>query len=410
MNSSQLTRLKNEAANIYLARNKSVDSSLLTFKIQQRAAYAGAARFKTPPYYKGNPIQNPILYDISSCPIDHSFKDGYTSVTELSQQGTIAMERGGAAICCDADYSKVPAGIFLLSPSTCSTILTSYNNNTPKTSVPAILSQIYNIPRYVFPKNLPSLSFEGNSFVACSIDTYYSGSSDFTMEFYVKPSGLDPLGSIQTLFYIGAGSIADTYKFMGTLVASVPGKKYGLVVQVSTLGTLRAGELEAGAWSHIAVIRYNNTMYIYVNGTLLGKIEVPVSGIPGSSSVTTYLSDPPSSTSESLVILGAAYNFPPVLNNGFYGNLTSFAFTKGNAKYNRFLDGQIIVPNVFQPDSPTIKIGSYSAYTSILLQANSSSTLLINNGTPVAAPDSQVSITDGNTISGTFDPLIWAIV
>lgn len=131
MDSSQLTRLKNEAANIYLARNKTVDSSLLTFKNQQKAAYAGTARFNTSPYYKGNPTQNPILYDISSCPINHSFKDGYTSIPELSQQESIAMEKGGAAICGDADYSKVSPGIYLKTLSTCNMILTSYDNNTP---------------------------------------------------------------------------------------------------------------------------------------------------------------------------------------------------------------------------------------------------------------------------------------
>ena len=131
MDSSQLTRLRNEAANVYLSRNKTVDSSFLTFKNQQLAAYAGTSRFKTPSYYKGNPTVNPILYDISSCPIDHSFTDGYTSVQKRSQHESIANEKAGAAICCDSDYSTAPPGISLLSPTMCSTILTSYNNNIP---------------------------------------------------------------------------------------------------------------------------------------------------------------------------------------------------------------------------------------------------------------------------------------
>jgi hypothetical protein len=131
MDSSQLTRLRQEAANQYLSRNKTVDSSLLTFKKHQAASYAGAARFKTSPYYNGTPTVNPIVNDTCSCPKNHSFTNGYTSATREAQQESIALAKGGAAICCDQDYSTGPPGIMLLNPSTCSTILTSYNNNTP---------------------------------------------------------------------------------------------------------------------------------------------------------------------------------------------------------------------------------------------------------------------------------------
>jgi hypothetical protein len=130
MDYSQYLRLKQEAANIYLARNKTVDSSLLTMKKQQLASYSGSTRLTMPPYYMGKLVVNPILYDISSCPIDHAYTGGYTSVLKLSQHGTLVSEKAGAAICGDADYSKVSPGIVLLNPSTCSTILTSYDNNT----------------------------------------------------------------------------------------------------------------------------------------------------------------------------------------------------------------------------------------------------------------------------------------
>jgi len=132
MDSSQLTRLRQEAANVYLSRSKTVDSSFLTFKNQQRAAYAGAARFNSSTYYKGNPVVNPILYDISSCPINHSFTNGYTNVNGLSQNEGLTNEKAGAVICGEADYSTLPPGIILKGASTCSTILSSYNNNTPK--------------------------------------------------------------------------------------------------------------------------------------------------------------------------------------------------------------------------------------------------------------------------------------
>jgi hypothetical protein len=130
MDSSQLTRLRQEASNHYVSRNKTVDSSLLTFKKQQSASYAGSARFKTPPYYNGSLTVNPILYDKDSCPKNHPFTNGYATVTNISQ-GSLALEKGGAAICCGPDYSTAPPGIMLLNPAMCSTIRTSYNNNTP---------------------------------------------------------------------------------------------------------------------------------------------------------------------------------------------------------------------------------------------------------------------------------------
>jgi len=133
MDSSQLTRLRQEAANQYLATSKTVDSSLLTFKKHQLAAYAGAARINTPAYFNGSPTVNPILYDKGSCPINHSFTSGYTNTTKLSQQESRALEKGGRMFYISTNATTAPPpGIILLSQSTCSTILTSYNNNTPK--------------------------------------------------------------------------------------------------------------------------------------------------------------------------------------------------------------------------------------------------------------------------------------
>ena len=136
MDSSQRTRMINEAANIYLARAKPVDSSFLTLQKMQRASYAGAARLHTPEYFNGSPTVNPIIYDPTNCPLRHSYTNGYTTTNNLAQQESIANTMGGAAICGDTDYSTAPPGIFLLNPSTCSTILNSYNNNTPQVSIP----------------------------------------------------------------------------------------------------------------------------------------------------------------------------------------------------------------------------------------------------------------------------------
>ena len=132
MDYSQYIRLKQEAANVYIARNKPIDSSFLTMQKQQKAAYAGSSRFKIPPYYNGSPRLNPVLYDISSCPIDHAFTQGYTNSLNLSQQETIASEKAGAVICCADDYSTLSPGLMLKNTAEVTTILTSFNNNVPK--------------------------------------------------------------------------------------------------------------------------------------------------------------------------------------------------------------------------------------------------------------------------------------
>ena len=420
MDSSQLTRLKNEAANVYLSRAKTVDSSLLTFKKQQQATYAGTSRFKTSAYYKGNPTVNPILYDISSCPIDHSFKDGYTSVLQLSQQESLAMAKGGAAICCDADYSIISPGIYLLNPSTCSTILTSYNNNTPKPSLPTVVPQLNNVPRYVAPTNLPSMAFGGNSFIKSSTDTYYSGSSDFTLEFFVRPSGLEPsVQTTQTLFYIGApigtGNNGGLYKFFGNLVSDPKPGKYHLTVQVSTCGTLTYGELYPNKWYHVAVMRYGNVVYLFLNGTQCGIINIPSAGIPASSSpfITTYLSDPPSSTFESVVILGGAYDSAPgVFNNGFHGWISNFRFTKGSSIYLQYFDFIETMPLVFRvPWQPLDVYRTANRFVALALLSLSSATLLVNTSSPLPPLRSPVSVQDGNAIDpNTYSAVTWAIV
>ena len=148
MDSSHHLRLKQEAANTYISRSKTVDSSFLTMQRQQKAAYAGSIK-KTPLYFNGAPVLRPILYDISSCPINHTFISGYANSEKLSQQESRASQMAGAVLCGEADYSTAPHGMQLLNCSTVSTILTSYNNNT---SAPGQWpSYGYGISKY-FPK------------------------------------------------------------------------------------------------------------------------------------------------------------------------------------------------------------------------------------------------------------------
>jgi hypothetical protein len=129
MDYSQYLRLKQEAANVYVARNKTVDASFLTMQRQQKAAHSGYANIQAIPYYNGAPVVNPIQYDLSSCPIKRPFTQGFTATNRLSQQQDVAFRKAGCAVCNDADYSTAPPGLQLKNCTEVSTILTSFNNN-----------------------------------------------------------------------------------------------------------------------------------------------------------------------------------------------------------------------------------------------------------------------------------------
>lgn len=452
MDSSQRTRLIMEAANQFVARTKTVDSSLLTMKNMQRAAYAGAARFKTPAYYKGSPTVNPILYDISSCPIDHSYTDGYTSVTRQGQHESLANEFGGAAICGDADYSTAPQFIYLQNQSTCNTILTSYNNNVSFPSGPngppgsagltpeywaqlvatssgnddKTSNPILNPPRYIFPTNLAAMYFQGNAFIQASQDTVYSwplastvntsGIDDFTIDFYVYPTGSG--GSTQSLFYIGAPSglgvpAAYTYKLMGDLIATLNvgglNTKYTFQLQVSTVKTVQFGELLVGKWYYFSIMRYGSIIYVYQNGTRVGQINLPTAGIPNSSGTTNYLSG-----TESTATIGGRYDTgSSALATGFNGYLTNFRWTKGLATYVLNLDGVKSAPLTIDAPKPPFYIKSTiytytinEPYVAVGLLAQSAATLLTNTRSPSAT----VSIQDGRAINASYTAVSWTQV
>ena len=415
MDYSQYIRLKQEAANVYLARNKPIDSSFLTMQKQQKAAYAGSSRFKTTPYYNGNLTLNPILYDISSCPIDHAFTQGYINSLKLSQQETMVSEKAGAVICGGADYSTAPPGIFLLNPSTCSTIRSSYNNNALR---PAVFEEQVEDKRYVFPTNLASMYFDGTSFIQTSIDNVYSGNSDFTLEFFIRPSARTGAPVTQTLFYIGNHAIADTYKFIGSLVSNIGNKSFSLSIQVSTAFTMAVGELYPEKWHHVAVMRYGNIMYFYINGQRANYKEIP-QNIQGSSGTITYLSG-----DESVMTIGGKYNrtvaqvYQDAFVDSFIGHMTNFRWTKGMAMYTEPIGVPPVTTLIEKFKTPTIPLFIYSRsdafthlyrYVSVGLLAETASTLLTNTRSPTAT----VSVTDANTIVGAsllYNTVKWAII
>jgi len=131
MDYSQYIRLKHEAANQYIARTKTVDSSFLTLQRQQRAAYAGYTDIQKIPYFNGKNVVNPILYDNGSCPADHSYTQGFTGTNRLSQQEDLAIRAAGGIVCNSVNYSTASPGVQRLNLKEMSTILTQYNSLAP---------------------------------------------------------------------------------------------------------------------------------------------------------------------------------------------------------------------------------------------------------------------------------------
>jgi len=406
MDSSQRTRMKQEAANTYLSRTKTVDASMVTMRNQQRSAFAGAAVLNTPVYYRGAPVVDPIN-DLSS---NNFFTNGYRNIPELSQHEDLANRRAGAALAGDADYSRSPPGIVLLNPSTASTILSTYNNNSFK---PSVIEPQLPVIRYVFPANLPSMYFNGNAFIQLSIDSVYSGGNDFTIEFFIKPSSATS-PTTQTIFYIGtpsAGVNAPIYKLIGNLIQKIPGQLFNFSVQLSTLGSM-ACELLANKWYHISIMRFGDILYLHINGMMTSYIVIPPTGIPSiGPSTTTYLTG---NDSESTASIGGAYDLGQSLSNGFIGNLTSFRWTKGRAVYTESLGVPYVttILNPFQVTFPPLFVYSrqdaftfIEPYVAVGLLAQSPSTLLTNT----RSPSSTVTPTDGNTISNTYTAVTWEI-
>jgi len=438
-----------EAANQFVSRTKTVDSSLLTMKNQQRAAWADGAQFKKAPYYRGAPTVNPILYDISSCPIDHSYTQGYTSVNKLSQHGSFTDALGGAAICGDADYSTAPQFLYLQNASTCNTILTSYNNNVSFPSgpngppgsaglTPAAWAQLLasssgnsnktsnpllSPPVYVFPGILPALYFQGNAFIQASQDTVYSwpltttqnttGEDDFTIEFYVKPTNVGP--STQSIFYIGTPAIANTYKLMGDLIVTKTAlgfnTSYTFQLSVSTSGTARFGEFLPGKWYHVVIMRYGSRIYYFQNGTYMGLVGVGAGITSSTAGITNYLSG-----LESTMTIGGRYDSgSSALATGFNGYLTNFRWTKGLAVYLLKLDGTTIPTSNFEAPKVPLFINSQiytytplNPYVAVGVLAESAATFLTNTRSPSAT----VTLTNGSAITvtpppNTYTPVTW---
>lgn len=126
MDYSQYLRLKNEAANQYVSRTKTVDASFLTLQRQQKAAYNGYTDIQAIPYFKGANVVYPILQDTSSSPADRAYTQGFTATNRLSQQEDKAIRAAGAALCGNVNNSTASPGFYRINPQEVSTILTQH--------------------------------------------------------------------------------------------------------------------------------------------------------------------------------------------------------------------------------------------------------------------------------------------
>jgi len=131
MDYSQYLRLKQEASNTYISRNKPIDSSFLTMQKQQKAAFAGSS------------VPGRIVSDKGTCPIDHEFIQGFQSNNRLSQQEDKASRAAGAVLCGAASNPPTTNGIYLKTCAEVSTILNTFglitvpsNNPTPVQTKP----------------------------------------------------------------------------------------------------------------------------------------------------------------------------------------------------------------------------------------------------------------------------------
>ena len=134
MDYSQYLRQKQEAANVYIARNKPVDSSFLTMQKQQLAAYSGSSHKNQAVYFNADPALRTTVYDSGSCPKNHLYTQGYTTTNPLAQQEVQANCKAGAILRCSPDYAESPAGMMLKSCTEVSTILASQANINTSTS------------------------------------------------------------------------------------------------------------------------------------------------------------------------------------------------------------------------------------------------------------------------------------
>lgn len=143
LSSSEYLQKKRDAADVYLARRKTVDASLLTSNRSQIAVYGGGTSYAT-----SNPVIVPVYTnqpptDMYTAPYA---ADSSTPTNKLSQQQDKAFRAAGGVIANDVKYSTASPVLQKLNCEEVNTILHPYQ---PK-NYPSVKAECRYTNRY-FP-------------------------------------------------------------------------------------------------------------------------------------------------------------------------------------------------------------------------------------------------------------------
>lgn len=207
------------------------------------------------------------------------------------------------------------------------------------------------------------------------------GTSDFTIECWVYP--ISHPGTYPCIFgnynNFGTGALAI---FAGH--AAADSSKFQLAVNGSFPAIQSTTSIAYNTWQHIAIVRYANTLYFYINGTLDGTCSVAGVSLDGVGA-NSFIGCAGDNTS-------AGY---------FNGYIDEFRITSGIARYtNNFTVPSAAFPNIAQAYDP------YYNNVTLLLHGNGTngsttivdSSMSVNVVTPINS--AQISTTQSK-FSGT---------
>lgn len=166
-----------------------------------------------------------------------------------------------------------------------------------------------------------SLLLDGNDDYITAVDSsdFYFGAGDFTIEGFLRLTGSLPT--------------AGNYKFIASRDAIPSPRGWRLLVDGDAGGKLVFADNQGGTahiltdptafplntWTHVAVSRVGNTLYLFNNGTLVDSEDI--TGVTFNDSGTAPL-------------IGTGRNGgTPVANWSFNGHLDEFRITKGVGRY-----------------------------------------------------------------------------
>ena len=222
-----------------------------------------------------------------------------------------------------------------------------------------------------------AMSFNGTTdYLATSSGNFMAfGTGDFTVEFWVYPTALSATNGPILIDNRPTGT--NGAYFCIPCVTRVPGTYVNNANQL-----VSNTALALNVWTHLAVVRANSVITMYLNGTSVASM----------SDTNSYLSS-------NQAVIGAASGTLGV--QPLSGYIDDFRVTKGYARYT----AAFTPPTAALPNS---SIGdAYFAYTSLLLQGDLQqvTTTVAKNNVFVDSSANALAITPtGNPTQGTFSP------